>query len=234
MNNGVWENKSSKGALQYTTSDGSKVVFDSKDLDRLAESITQNKLETENEISGINNSLDGLRFRDNEGVGQYSVDNGGSWRNFRQPTGNATASQVLSGYTFANADSDSLTGSMTNQGTKTASLYSGQSYTIPAGYHNGSGKVTANNTYYNCLFSWDGTCSARTKTIKVTVAGNYYVFVTINSGNPHLFYLYQGSDLIYGGGNAWWNGIRYNVPANTEFKLTATCSGYILGAFRIN
>ena len=33
---------------------------------------------------------------------------------------------------------------MTNQGTKTASLNAGGSYTIPAGYHSGSGKVTAN------------------------------------------------------------------------------------------
>ena len=33
---------------------------------------------------------------------------------------------------------------MTNNGAKTASLNCGGSYTIPAGYHNGSGKVTAN------------------------------------------------------------------------------------------
>ena len=34
---------------------------------------------------------------------------------------------------------------MPNQGAKTASLNCGGSYTIPAGYHNGSGKVTANS-----------------------------------------------------------------------------------------
>ncbi|MBR1988486.1 MAG: fibronectin type III domain-containing protein [Clostridia bacterium] len=34
---------------------------------------------------------------------------------------------------------------MTNQGAKTSSLNAGGSYTIPAGYHNGSGKVTANS-----------------------------------------------------------------------------------------
>ena len=34
---------------------------------------------------------------------------------------------------------------MTNNGAKTASLNCGGSYTIPAGYHNGSGKVTANS-----------------------------------------------------------------------------------------
>lgn len=34
---------------------------------------------------------------------------------------------------------------ITNQGAKTASLNAGGSYTIPKGYHNGSGKVTANS-----------------------------------------------------------------------------------------
>ena len=33
---------------------------------------------------------------------------------------------------------------MVNQGAKTAALNAGGSYTIPAGYHNGAGKVTAN------------------------------------------------------------------------------------------
>lgn len=55
----------------------------------------------------------------------------------------ATAARVLSGYTCYVNDSK-ITGTMTNQGTKTASLNAGGSYTIPAGYHNGSGKVTAN------------------------------------------------------------------------------------------
>ncbi|WP_252235599.1 phage tail protein [Clostridium sp. CH2] len=58
--------------------------------------------------------------------------------------GNATADKVLSGSTFTN-DSGPQTGNMANQGTKTASLNCGGSYIIPAGYHNGSGKVTANS-----------------------------------------------------------------------------------------
>lgn len=58
--------------------------------------------------------------------------------------GNATAAQVLSGRTFSTASLSNATGTMTNQGAKTASLNAGGSYTIPEGYHNGSGKVTAN------------------------------------------------------------------------------------------
>ena len=61
-------------------------------------------------------------------------------------SGNAADSQVLSGKTYYNTDvKTKRTGSMTNQGAKTATLNCGGSYTIPAGYHNGSGKVTANS-----------------------------------------------------------------------------------------
>lgn len=59
-------------------------------------------------------------------------------------SGNANAAQVLSGYTFYKDNYNTkLTGSMTNRGAVSATVYPGGSYTIPAGYHNGSGKVTA-------------------------------------------------------------------------------------------
>lgn len=59
-------------------------------------------------------------------------------------TGNATAADVLSGKTFSNASGNDLTGSMPNRGAvnQTITTQNGQ-YTIPAGYHNGSGKITA-------------------------------------------------------------------------------------------
>ncbi len=61
-------------------------------------------------------------------------------------TGNAADSQVLSGKTYYNTDAKTKrTGTMPNQGAVAPSgLNAGGSYTIPAGYHNGSGKVTAN------------------------------------------------------------------------------------------
>lgn len=58
----------------------------------------------------------------------------------------AVAGDILSDKT-AYANGSKLTGTMTNQGAKTQTLTSqGASYTIPAGYHNGSGKVTASIT----------------------------------------------------------------------------------------
>lgn len=56
----------------------------------------------------------------------------------------ATANVILSGYT-AYVNDEKITGTMTNQGTKTASLNPGGSYTIQAGYHNGSGKISVNS-----------------------------------------------------------------------------------------
>ena len=56
--------------------------------------------------------------------------------------GDATANQILSGRT-AWVKGQKVTGTMPNRGAVTQTLNAGGSYTIPAGYHNGSGKVTA-------------------------------------------------------------------------------------------
>ena len=61
----------------------------------------------------------------------------------KQSTGNAVAADVLKGKTFSNGTQVGLTGTMENRGAVSQSLNAGGSYTIPAGYHNGSGKVTA-------------------------------------------------------------------------------------------
>ena len=56
--------------------------------------------------------------------------------------GDATANQILSGRT-AWVKGQKVTGTMPNRGAVTQTLNAGGSYTIPEGYHNGSGKVTA-------------------------------------------------------------------------------------------
>ena len=57
-----------------------------------------------------------------------------------QGRGNASSSEVLNGKTFTN-DNGEQTGTMANNGAVSGSVGVGGSYTIPAGYHNGSGKV---------------------------------------------------------------------------------------------
>ena len=57
----------------------------------------------------------------------------------------AGGGDILAGKVMVDKEGNPLTGTMANQGAKTAALNCGGSYTIPAGYHNGSGKVTANS-----------------------------------------------------------------------------------------
>ena len=60
-----------------------------------------------------------------------------------QPTGNATVGDVLAGKTFSNADGVGKVGTMVNNGAVSGTATPSQPYTIPAGYHNGNGVVTA-------------------------------------------------------------------------------------------
>ena len=64
--------------------------------------------------------------------------------NITLATGNAGTGDVLSGKTFSNSDGNGLKGTMTNMGSWGTTINPGGNVTIPAGYHNGSGKVSAN------------------------------------------------------------------------------------------
>lgn len=58
--------------------------------------------------------------------------------------GNLIPKYLLAGY-YGEGDNGRVDGTMANNGAVTSTLTAGTSYTIPAGYHNGSGKITANN-----------------------------------------------------------------------------------------
>ena len=64
------------------------------------------------------------------------------------PTGNATSADVLTGKTFMNSNG-AQTGSMTNNGAVSGTATPSQPYTIPEGYHNGQGVVTASGSSGN-------------------------------------------------------------------------------------
>ena len=60
-------------------------------------------------------------------------------------SGNATAADVLASKTFTNSTGVEQTGTMVNRGAVSQALNAGGSYTVPSGYHNGSGTVAANS-----------------------------------------------------------------------------------------
>lgn len=90
----------------------------------------------------------------------------------------ATAANVLSGKTAVSWDSTNkkavaITGTMTNNGAVTPSaLAAGGSYTIPAGYHNGSGKVTAQT-----LAAQTGVDSGKTAAAAAQILTGYQAWV---------------------------------------------------------
>ena len=90
-------------------------------------------------------------------------------------TGNAVESQVLAGQTFYKNDPTlKLTGTMVDRGAISTSIGMGGSYTIPAGYHNGSGKVTGPTT--------SGTYTASSRSASIDMgATNVYRYVNTNS-----------------------------------------------------
>lgn len=85
--------------------------------------------------------------------------------------GDAATSDVLTGKTFYSGGSKK-TGTMTNRGAWTSTATSNGSVTIPAGYHNGSGKVTVN------VAASGSTYSTVETTVKTVSSGFHYVAIT--------------------------------------------------------
>lgn len=85
-------------------------------------------------------------FRVDAGNLQYSEDGGITW-NMAQSSNDttATAANLLTGVT-AYINGVKTTGTMPNRGAVSQALAINGTYTIPAGYHNGSGKVTQSIT----------------------------------------------------------------------------------------
>lgn len=73
--------------------------------------------------------------------------------------GNASATHVLSGKTFTSPAGLAVAGTMTNNGAVSITITpstSAQTYTIPAGYHSGSGKVTVRAISEAITTVWTG------------------------------------------------------------------------------
>ena len=92
-------------------------------------------------------------------------------------TGSAAASEVLDGCTFYKDNPTvKITGNMPNKGAVTQTINPGGSYTIPAGYHNGSGKVTANPNQNSGTY----TPTSRSTSLDMGV-NNTYRYINTNS-----------------------------------------------------
>lgn len=148
-------------------------------------------------------------------------------------TTTAGAGDIKSGKTAYNGDGELVTGTMVDQGAKTASLAPGSSYTIPAGYHNGSGKVTANSvslsgnagagqvlsgyTFYSNNYNSKQTGTMANKgAVSTTVypGGSYTIPAGYHNGSGKVYGGRSYSSVYLGQQTSYWSSFSYNVKSN--------------------
>ena len=141
------------------------------------------------------------------------------------PSGNAGTGDVLSGKTFSNSSTNGATGTMTNRGAWSTSISPGGSVTIPAGYHNGGGTVSAHNATASLGEVTKGVVNGRSdKNINATV-GHYIAtsVVRVNSGATRILW-----------GDGVWGVNIYQITSTTVslHNGDGNSGGYVI--FKIN
>lgn len=139
------------------------------------------------------------------------------------PTGDAVNGDVLSGKTFMNSNGPQ-TGSMPNNGAVSGTATPSQPYTIPEGYHNGQGVVTASGgtikVSTNNLASEGVPINITLSTADITeivlfTIQNYWVRYSVNGNN--LTYMEGGT-----GGNTY---LKINSKNGATINVTQTLTG---------
>ena len=147
------------------------------------------------EIDTHTTQLGGLYFgTDSSGNWGYATTSAGDVTPFRNPTGNATAAQLLSGYVASNATTEDFTGTMNNWGSNTITLSSSNTATRSAGYYssitaNAAGRYTAGyNAGYNDGYNANansgynsGYAAAMVGTANAAQVLNGYTFTNANT-----------------------------------------------------
>lgn len=115
-------------------------------------------------------------------------------------TGDAADSQVLENKTYYNKDAKiKRAGTMQNVGAVSVSLNAGGSYTVPGGYHNGSGKVTANSLASQTPGNADASSM-------LSGRSGWVNGVKVNGGIPLQNADISGTDRAYATKNSCWEG----------------------------
>lgn len=150
------------------------------------------------------------------------------------PTGNAVVGDVLYGKTFSNADGTDKVGTMPNNGAVApTALDPGGSYTIPAGYHNGQGAVSAKSNTATYTASSRGAALdmgaanlnryVNTNGVPNSNTGTYTFPANDTGGTKDLGvannYRYVNAQNVYNKGKADASGVR-------QFLIIAMGNGY--------
>lgn len=126
------------------------------------------------------------------------------------PSTTAGAGDILKDKTAVDSSGTLLTGTMTNRGAWNSSVNPGGSVTIPAGYHNGSGKVTGNRTYTSVyLGQHSGYWSSFTYNVK-----SHYpsIYSRLSRNNFYAVpYAWKGNGVEWSGSGTSGDFISYNA-----------------------
>ena len=87
-------------------------------------------------------------------------------------TNPGTAADLLSGKQLIDANGNVLTGTMVNRGAQSLVLEQGDSYTIPAGYHNGSGTISVRKPI---ALIFDSSVISDPKNFSITIPSQYTI-----------------------------------------------------------
>lgn len=126
------------------------------------------------------------------------------------PSTTAGAGDILEDKTAVDSSGTLLTGTMTNRGAWNSSVNPGGSVTIPAGYHNGSGKVTGNRSYTTVyLGQHSGYWSSFTYNVK-----SHYpsIYSRLSRSNFYAVpYAWKGNGVEWSGSGTSGDFISYNA-----------------------
>ena len=135
----------------------------------------------------------------------------------------AVAGNILSGKT-AYVNGNKVTGTMTNRGTVNQTITTqGGSYTIPAGYHSGSGKVTANFTN---LSAGNIKAGVNVGGVVGTYTGDYS---QVTAGDNYVLYDKGKGISCSGAQKEKWAMVFHGISGTIRFSFTGITSktGYV-------
>lgn len=132
------------------------------------------------------------------------------------PTGDAVAADVLAGKTFSNANAVGVTGTMVNRGAVSGQATPSQPYTIPEGYHNGSGTVTGIAGTPSLKYVHSIPANAGAKTISCDIGD--YIAISMPAYGSATALPVTGADQV----DFWFLENTSGICATTLVRATAT------------
>ena len=158
---------------------------------------------------------------------------GGGLSNAKLAQATAADTDVLTGKKYYASDKAIKEGKMPNRGAVSEAIYPGDSYTIPIGYHNGSGSVTAKRSYKTVYL---GQQTAAYTNFTYDVKSHYgSIYDKLSRSNFYTVpYAWNGNstDVATSGSGALADYVSYN--ANTGMLTVGAQSYGKAGAFISN